>query len=199
MGLIVAFTFSMAVSRYDQRKNFEEQEANAIGTEYVRAGLLPAADAVKVRALLSRYLAQRILFYKASDEQQLQQINDQTGRLQNELWSAVAPHAGAQQNPVMALVVAGMNDVLNSQGFTQAAFWNRIPVAAWMLIIIISFFCNLLIGLGMHSRNPFLLLIFPVILTISLFFIADIDSPRRGVIQVLPQNLQSLAESLRGQ
>ena len=99
----------------------------------------------------------------------------------------------------MALVVAGMNDVLNSQGFTQAAFWNRIPVAAWMLIIIISIFCNLLIGLGMHSRNVFLLLIFPVILTISLFFIADIDSPRRGVIQVLPQNLQSLAESLRGQ
>ena len=199
MGLIVAFTFSMAVSRYDQRKNFEEQEANAIGTEYVRAGLLPAADAVKVRALLSRYLAQRILFYKASDEQQLQQINDQTVRLQNELWSAVAPHAVAQQNPVMALVVAGMNDVLNSQGYTQAAFWNRIPAAAWMLIIIISIFCNLLIGLGMHSRNVFLLLIFPVILTISLFFIADIDSPRRGVIQVLPQNLQSLAESLRGQ
>ena len=49
LGLIIGFSFSMAISRYDQRKNFEEAEANAIGTEYVRAGLLPAADAAKVR------------------------------------------------------------------------------------------------------------------------------------------------------
>src|SRR5271154_6615364 len=51
LGLIIGFTFSMAMSRYDQRKTYEEAEANAIGTEYVRADLLPAADAAKVRAL----------------------------------------------------------------------------------------------------------------------------------------------------
>jgi hypothetical protein len=56
LGLIIGFSFSMAVSRYDQRKNLEEAEANAIGTEYVRADLLPAADATKVRALLRNYL-----------------------------------------------------------------------------------------------------------------------------------------------
>ncbi len=59
LGLIIGFSFSMAVSRYDQRKNYEEAEANAIGTEYVRADLLPAADAAKVRALLRSYLDQR--------------------------------------------------------------------------------------------------------------------------------------------
>ena len=63
LGLIIGFTFSMAVNRYDQRKNYEEAEANAIGTEYVRADLLPAADAAKVRALLRNYLDQRVLFY----------------------------------------------------------------------------------------------------------------------------------------
>ena len=52
LRLIIGFSFSMATSRYDQRKNLEEAEANAIGTEYARAGLLPAADAAKVRALL---------------------------------------------------------------------------------------------------------------------------------------------------
>ena len=52
LGLIIAFSFSMAVSRYDQRKNYEEAEANAIGTEYVRADLLPAAEAARVRELL---------------------------------------------------------------------------------------------------------------------------------------------------
>src|SRR5262245_10726477 len=55
LGLIIGFSFSMAVTRYDQRKNYEEAEANAIGTEYVRADLLPAEDAGKVRKLLIRY------------------------------------------------------------------------------------------------------------------------------------------------
>ena len=63
LGLIIGFSFSMAVSRYDQRKNYEEAEANAIGTEYVRADLLPAADGANVRALLRSYLDQRVLFY----------------------------------------------------------------------------------------------------------------------------------------
>ena len=61
LGLIIGFTFSMAVSRYDQRKNYEEQEANAIGTEYVRADLFPPGNAAKVRALLKSYLEQRII------------------------------------------------------------------------------------------------------------------------------------------
>src|SRR5712671_195244 len=68
LGLLVGFSFSMAISRYDQRKNYEEAEANAIGTEYVRADLLPSADAQKVRALLRDYLDQRVLFYATRDE-----------------------------------------------------------------------------------------------------------------------------------
>ena len=134
LGLIIGFTFSMAVSRYDQRKNYEEEEANAIGTEYVRADLL--------------------------------------------------------------LAVSGMNDVLNSQGYTQAAWWNRIPIAAWVLLGLISIFCNVLVGYGAHGRRLILFMILPITLSISLFLIADIDSPRNGLIHVHPRNLESLAESL---
>jgi hypothetical protein len=199
LGLIIGFTFSMAVNRYDQRKNCEEQEANAIGTEYVRTDLLPETDASTVRALLSGYLNQRILCYKAGSEQQLRQINAQTARLQAQLWSAVTKPAVAQPTPVAALVLGGMNDVLNSQGYTQAAWWNRIPSAAWVLLIAISIFCNLLTGYGAQGRSAFLLLILPIALSISLFLIADIDSPRRGVIHVWPQNLENLAESLQTQ
>jgi hypothetical protein len=196
LGLMIGFSFSMAVSRYEQRKNYEEQEANAIGTEYVRAELLPPTDAVKARALLASYLDQRILYYKTRSEQQNQTIDAQTARLQTELWSAVTTPALAQPTPVMALVLSGMNDVLNSQGYTQAAWWNRIPVGAWILLISISVFCNILIGYAAHGKGLFLLLILPIILSISLFFIADIDSPRWGLISVRPQNLESLAQSL---
>src|ERR1700739_3706584 len=70
LALMIGFSFSMAVGRYDQRKNYEEEEANAIGTEYVRADLLPSADAQQVRALLTRYIEQRVLFYETRDVQE---------------------------------------------------------------------------------------------------------------------------------
>jgi hypothetical protein len=199
LGLIIGFTYSMAVTRYDQRKNYEEEEANAIGTEYVRADYLPTAEAVKIRALLKNYLYQRILYYEAGQGEKLSEINSQTTRLQAEMWNEIVPSTSARPTQVGALVVSGMNNVLNSQGYTQAAWWNRIPIAAWTLLVLISVFCNLLIGYCVHGRSNYLLLILPVALSISLFLIADIESPRGGTIHVHPQNLESLARSLDSQ
>jgi len=196
LGLIIGFSFSMAVSRYDQRKNYEEAEANAIGTEYVRADLLPAEDAARTRELLRRYLDQRVAFY-AGDPHQIEQIDADTAKVQSELWSAVVRAATAQQTPVLALAVSGMNDVLNSRGYTQAAWWNRIPVAAWALMALVAVSCNLLLGYGDRRTGVLLLAVLPIIVSFSFFLIADIDSPRGGVIRVLPQNLISLSQSLR--
>ena len=185
LGLIIGFTFSMAISRYDQRKNYEEAEANAIGTEYVRADFLPLVDAARVRALLKTYLAQRELFYGAHDAIELRQINAATEQLQTALWSAVRGPAMAQPTPVMALVVSGMNDVLNSQGYTQAAWWNRIPMAAWGLMAAIALFCHVLIGHGLRraEERSKLLIVLPLLVSTSFFLIADIDSPRGGIIR----------------
>jgi hypothetical protein len=199
LGLIIGFTFSMAVSRYDQRKNYEEAEANAIGTEYVRADLLPATDAAKVRTLIRSYLDLRIRTYQTRRRRELRELDAQTARLQSQLWSAVAVPANAQPSAMQLLVVAGMNDVLNSQGYTQAAWWNRIPIAAWALMIVISIFCNLLIGYSARRRGMLLYLVLPIALSVSFLLIADIDSPRSGVIRVHPQNLESLAASLGSQ
>jgi hypothetical protein len=201
LGLIIGFSFSMATSRYDQRKNLEEEEANAIGTEFVRADLLADAEAAKLRGLLKSYLDQRILFYTTSDVALLRQINDRTSRLQAELWDVVKAPAKAQPTPIIALVVAGMNDVLNAQGYTQAALWNRIPTAAWGLMVAIAICCNLLIGYGAQvpKVGSKLLIVLPLVVAVAFMLIADIDSPRHGVIRVAPQNLHSLADSLRTQ
>src|SRR5215469_11884482 len=87
LGLIIGFSFSMAVNRYDQRKNYEEAEANAIGTEYLRVDLLPPSDATKLRALLKTYLVQRISLYGTSDEERDRQINAEAARTEADLWS----------------------------------------------------------------------------------------------------------------
>jgi len=198
LGLIIGFSFSMAISRYDQRKNYEEAEANAIGTEYVRAGLLPAADAARVRGQLRRYLELRILYYQTRNDRELQQIDADTAQLQNEMWSAVQVPAVAQPSPVIALAVAGMNDVLNSQGYTQAAWWNRIPTSAWALMIAMAICCNVLIGYGARGAGvkSGLLIVLPLVAAVAFLLIADIDSPRRGFIHVVAQNLVSLLDSL---
>jgi hypothetical protein len=197
LGLLIGFTFSMAVTRYDQRKNYEEAEANAIGTEYLRADLLPAGDAVRVRQLLRKYIQQRVLFYTTRDEQQLVKINADTAKLQDDLWAAVRQPAAAQPTAaVVALAVAGMNDVLNSRGYTQAAWWNRIPLAAWALMAAIAMCCTILTGYAAHRTERSMFLILPMAVSISFFLISDIDSPRGGAIRVAAQNLQALWQSL---
>jgi hypothetical protein len=197
LALIIGFSFSMAVSRYDQRKDYEEEEANAIGTEYVRADILPIIDRTRVRILLTKYLHQRILFYITRDPRQLEEIGRETAKLQTEMWSIVQAAALAQPNSAIALVVSGMNDVLNRQGYTQAVWWNRIPVEAWALMIALAICCSVLIGYGKRRMGTLLFTILPLVISVALFLIADIDSPRRGVIRVLPQNLISLSQSLQ--
>jgi uncharacterized membrane protein len=199
LGLTIGFTFSMAGGHYDQRRSYEEAEANAIGTEYLRADLLPAAEASRVHGLLRSYLQQRILFYSVRDESQLVRISGETSRLQAELWSTVQAPATAVPNSITALAVSGMNEVLNAAGFARSAWRTRIPVAAWILMALIAIFCNTMIAYGALQRHSLSIppLVLPLVVSVAFLFIADIDSARGGVIRVVPQNLLSLAASLR--
>jgi hypothetical protein len=201
LGLIIGFTFSMAISRYEERKHYEAEEANAIGTEYVRGDVLPAGDAQRLRGLLAQYTQQRILFYEDTHEQQIRRVNADTGQLENELWSAVVGPANSHTTPLTALAVSGMNDVLNSQGYTQAAWWNRIPASAWALMVTIALCCNLLIGYTTRrtGAESVLFLVLTLIVAVSFFLIADIDSPRGGIIRVQPENLVTLSQSFHPQ
>jgi hypothetical protein len=138
------------------------------------------------------------VFYETRDEQQLAQINAHTAQLQTELWSVIVESAESRPAPIIALVASGMNDVLNSQGYTQAAWWNRIPIAAWLLIASIAICCSLLVVYDLRDMKAgcVLIPILPLIVSIAFFLIADIDSPRAGAIRVSPQNLISVSESL---
>lgn len=198
LALLIGFTLSMAVGRYDQRKNLEEEEANAIGTEYLRADLMEPEGGDKTRKLLARYLEQRIRYYRARGETDLQEIGSATAQLEDQMWKVVRDAALKAPNPITALAVGGMNDVINSQGYAEAAWRNRIPVAAWGMMIAIALFSSVMQGYGARTTGARigLLLIMPLTVSLSLALIADIDSPRGGLIRVVPQNLLSLQDSL---
>ena len=198
LGLIIGFTFSMAIARYDLRQVYEEAEANAIGTEFLRADLLPSKTAESIKGLLNEYLDQRILFYSKQDQETAKQITQRTMAIENAMWSELLPVARTQPTPTIALVISGMNDVINSRGYTQAAWWNRIPTAAWWLMAAIAIGANILVGFGARNFRPNagLFMIFPTMIAISFFLIADIDSPRGGVIRIDPRNLIDLKQSI---
>ena len=198
LGLIVGFSFSMAVSRFDMRQNAESAEANAIGTEYTRADLLPPTEAAATRQLLHSYLTERIQFFGARDRDRFRQIDERTTRLQRQMWPAVRSPA-VQPNQFTALAVSGMNDVLSTQSNTRAAWWNRIPAEAWALMGLIAILCNLMLGVSArHLEGRSVFVVLPLVTAIAFFLIADIDSPAGGgVIHVTPQNLLGVEELMR--
>ena len=191
----------MAIDRHDQREIFEEGEANAIGTEYLRADLLPPKASAATKDLLIQYIDQRILFYSKQSPEKIQEIRSKTDQLQMALWNEILPVVRAHDTPAIALVTSGMNDVLNAQGYVQAAWWNRIPYTAWTLMAAIALCANLLVGFGARNfqKNTALFMIFPFVVSVSFFLIADIDSPRSGVIRIEAKNLVALRNNLTQQ
>lgn len=198
LALIIGFTFSMAIDRHDQREVFEEGEANAIGTQYLRADFLPPQVSAATKDLLLQYIDQRILFYSKQSPEKVREIRSKTDQLQTALWNEILPTVRTQNSPVMVLVASGMNDVLNAQGYVQAAWWNRIPYTAWALMAAIATCANLLVGFGARnfSKNIGLFMIFPFVISVAFFLIADIDSPRGGVIRIEARNLAALKKNL---
>ena len=88
--------------------------------------------------------------------------------------------------------------MLFRSGYTQAAWWNRIPASAWGLMIAIAICSNVLVGYGARTARvrAGLLFVLPLVVSIAFLLIADIDTPRKGFIHVTPQNLISLSQSL---
>ncbi|WP_321798329.1 hypothetical protein [Caballeronia sp. J97] len=198
LALLVGFSLSMAVNRYDLRKTLEESEANAIGTEYSRADLADAATGAKIKSALIRYTKLRLANYRTRAPEALAKIVRDTTNVETELWQLATQVAKDQPTPIGALVVAGMNDVLNSQDYSEAARINHIPQGAWYLMIVIALLGCVVQGYGAKGslRKGLLITILPATVALSLALIADIDSPKGGLIRVEPRDITRLMQSL---
>ena len=91
-----------------------------------------------------------------------------------------------------------MNDVINAQGYSQAAWWNRIPRSAWWLMAAVAVVGCALVGYGSQAfkTKAYFVWVLPATIAVSFFLIADIDSPRGGLIRVEPLNLEDVAQSI---
>ena len=198
LALIIGFSFSAALERYNQRKNFEQEEASAISSEYSLAGLLPEADATEMRGRLLEYIQLRIAFFEKDDRVERASIRANRLKLEGELWPIVERNAGATPTPVMAQVVAGLNAVTSRAGYSLAAGIDRIPDGTWTLMAMLALLACVLMGFGAPGGQPIALrLVLPLMVALAFFMISSLDAQRRGVIRVLPENLLRLQEDLK--
>ena len=200
LAFILAFTFGLAAARFDTRRQVVLDEANAIGTTYLRAGILPERGE-EIRALLRNYVDTRL---KAIRSGNIAQGIRQSEDIQYKVWTEA--EAVGKQNPdsiVVGLFVQSLNEVIDLHAKrVQAGTRSRIPGAIWIGLFAVAVFS--LAGVGYQAgltgtRRS--LEVFAVALTFSVVIelIADLDRPQQGVLRVGQHALLDLQRSMNSQ
>jgi hypothetical protein len=189
LGLLLAFTFSSAAARFDQRRTLIVQEANAIGTAYLRLELVPAASQPPLRAMLRRYVQTRIAAARAGEPASAAELA-QSQVLQGEIWrhavAATRADAAAGASPAMLLLPA-LNDMFDLGTTRVAASRTHAPAAIFLVLFGVAAAAAVLAGYGMaelRRREVLHALAFAVVMTAALYLIVDLEYPRQGVIRV---------------
>lgn len=201
LGLLLGFSLAMSVSRFDTRKELVLAEANAIGTTYLRAQLLPETHRQNLTALLREYVQVRLAFFDAGiDPTQLAEANRSTARLQNQLWTELAAVVNQDTRSVpTGLLVESMNEVIDLHEKRLRAMENHVPAVVLYLLVAVGGvalgFVGFASGLARQRRFRSTAI---VALTIAVLIavIIDLDRPRRGLIQVSQDSMTRLKETL---
>jgi len=203
MGLVMAFTFSGAASRFDHRRDLIVEEANDIGTAYLRIALLPEAERGPLQDRFREYLDSRLLTYRAgTDIVRVSQLLQQTAQLQGQIWkSALEAIDHASSPPVAALILPSLNDMFDIVATRTAATQMHPPAAVWLMLGGLTLVCSFLVGydLGGAPRNWLHLLTFALLFSLTLYVIIDMEYPRVGLIRVTAMDrvLQDVRDSMR--
>lgn len=190
LGLLIAFTFSGAASRFEARRALVTAEANAIGTAWLRLDLLPVAARPELRELFRRYLDQRLITYRHVEQREVALRDlDESNLLQERIWArsraallepGVAPNAGE-------LVVPALNEMFDITTTRTAETSNHPPPAIFALLFVLCVMASLLVGYSMaenRSRRWLHALSFALIMALSIYMILDLEYPRLGIIRI---------------
>lgn len=205
LGLLAAFTFSMANSRYEMRKSLVVEEANDIGTAWLRTSILPEPLRVSSRDVMRTYLDQRIQLYedlqRETGDEVLQAILQSASVQQDRLWELAGQAARTQpDSPVLALYIESLNAMFDVHSLRVAAARNHVPPRTVQLLFLLSFgaACSVGHSAGLLGRRSFWsTAAFHALVALVIITILDIDRPRRGSIRVEQVPLLELQVKLR--
>jgi hypothetical protein len=197
LALLLGFTFSMSLSRFDLRKQLVIEEANAIGTTYLRAQLLPEPYMTEISDLLRQYVDVRL---EGTKPGKLHYAIVKSEQLHNQLWLRAVDISKKVSSPIIVLLfLNSLNEMIDLHDERMSAFENRVP----KMVLILLFICGTITvlvtgyGCGLGNRRNFVpAAMMSIILAMVILVIMDLDRPERGFIRVSQQSLTRLQQSL---
>jgi hypothetical protein len=205
LGLLIAFTFSSAAARFQERKQQITQEANAIGTAYLRMDLVAPAAQAELRDLMRRYADMRIVTYSnVIDVEGTRARLAEGSTLQSTIWTKALGGSAAQgASPDAAkLLVPALNDMFDITTTRVMATRNHSPAVVYLLLVTLCLVGALLIGYELSGSTPrpwLHPLAFSAALTLCVYVIIDLEFPRLGFIHIneADQILVEVRQSMR--
>jgi hypothetical protein len=184
-GLLLAFTFSGAIARYDTHRELSVEESNDIGTAYLRLDLLPAQVQPELRQMFREYTASRLHLYDTVSED----VSPRTAQLQHEIWQrSVAAAVASGANPdATKLLLPALNAMIDITATRQNAFYMHPPSVVFLLLFGFSCGAAFLAGYGMKTSGHSWLYMFALALavTATVYATLEIEYPRRGLIRLV--------------
>ncbi len=198
-GLLLAFTFSGAIARFDAHRALLTEEANNIGTAYLRLDLLPPEAQPPMRVLFRDYTESRLHLFDAPGAE----ISPDTIRLQNQIWerSVRAAASGAPGSNPAVLLLPAVNSMINMTSTRQNAFNMHPPGLVLLLLVVFSCGSAFLAGYGTNIRHRDW--VYPIALalavTLTVYATTEIEYPRRGLLRFthLDRGLVELRDSMK--
>ena len=204
LGLLLGFSFAGGTSRLDARRGLIVQEANAIGTAYLRVDELPAADQPEMRRLFRDYLDARLGVYeKHPDENGVERELARGAQLQQEIWTKAV--AGSRNDPTQnsaRLLLPAINEMIDITTTRTIALQTHLPPLIFALLICVALLSALLAGYAMSKRKNrswLHVLLYGAVVSLTVYAVLDLDNPRFGWIQLqaADQALVQLRDSIR--
>jgi hypothetical protein len=200
LALLLCFTFALAVQRYETRRSLVVEEANAIGTTYLRASFLPPEQRSVVESLLREYVGARLDYYDAGqDQERLAAAEADGAEIQRKLWHEATIAATASPTPIMATFITSLNDVIDLDAMRLNALRTHVPGAVWIILLLVAGCGCYTSGYGAGAsgaRSTFSSFVLPILIALVISLISDIDRPRGGLISIKQQPMFDLQQSI---
>jgi hypothetical protein len=189
LGLLLAFTFSGAASRFDARRQLIAEEANDIGTAYLRLDLLPTPAQPELREIFRRYVSSRLSAYAALPDVAAARAEFARGAdLQNEIWKqAVTASRSAESPAASMLLLPAINQMIDITTTRTVAAQTHPPAVVFIMLLILVIASSFLAGHAMAAskyRGWLHMLCFAVVMSAAVYVILDFEFPRLGLIRI---------------
>ena len=195
---LLGFTFAMALSRFDNRKQMVVKESNAIGTAVLRSQLLPENQREKMNELFKQYVNVEFSITSRANvpKKEKKELNREVKRLQSLMWNEA--FAATQNNPLSVpagLFVASINQLIDIKTERDIAISNHVPEIVLLGLLLFAVLAIGILGysnglVATHARYPAVILC--IVITISFILIIDLDRPNRGLAKVSQESMIDL-------